>query len=85
MAINLGGAAIPPSRIRLQTAGWLASTRLRVTLSAYRLIEPAIDLRDFLDPALPFGMLKAEHFLRGPVKVVGNVGYLLIQMIEGVA
>jgi hypothetical protein len=30
-------------------------------------------------------MLEVEHFLRGPVKVVGNVGYLLIQMLEGVA
>jgi len=30
-------------------------------------------------------MLKIEHLLRGPVKVVGDVGYLLIQMIEGVA
>jgi len=30
-------------------------------------------------------MFKVKHFLRGPVKVVGDVGYLLIQMIEGVA
>ena len=54
-------------------------------LGTGRLIKPAIDLRDLLDPALPFGMLKAEHLLRGPVEVVGDVGYLLVQMIEGVA
>jgi hypothetical protein len=74
-----------PSRVRLQTAGCLASTRLGTALSTRRLIESPIDLRDFLDPALPFGMFKVKHLLRGPVKVVGNVGYLLIQMIEGVA
>ncbi len=56
-------------------------TRSRAT----RLVKPAIDLRNFLDPALPFAVLHVEHFLGRPVKVIGNVGYLLIHLIEGVA
>lgn len=49
------------------------------------LVEPAIDLRNFLDPALPLTMFQVEHFAGRPVKMIGNVGYLLIDLIEGVA
>jgi hypothetical protein len=49
------------------------------------LVKPAIDLGNLADPALPLAVLKVEHFVSRPVKVIGDVGYLLIYLIEGVA
>jgi hypothetical protein len=54
-------------------------------LRAAGFIESAIDPGDLLDPALPLAVLKVKHLLGRPVEVIGNVGYLLIHLIEGVA
>ena len=54
-------------------------------LRAAGFVKPAIDPRNFLDPALPLAVLKVEHLVGRPVKVIGDVGYLLIDLIEGVA
>lgn len=40
---------------------------------------------NFLNPAATSAMFHLQHLLLGPVKMVGNVGYLLVQLIEGVA
>jgi hypothetical protein len=47
--------------------------------SAYLLIEAFIDLGDFCDPALAFSMLHRQNLSVRPVKVIGNIGYLLVQ------
>lgn len=36
-------------------------------------------------PFSPLIMLQLEYFGERPVEVIGNVGYLLIELIEGVA
>lgn len=50
-----------------------------------RFVEPAVDLRDFLHPLLSFMVLHVQYVVVRPVEVVGNVGYLLVQAVEGVA
>jgi hypothetical protein len=42
-------------------------------------------LSDLGDPASPIGVLQREHGLQRPVEVVGDVGYLLVEAVEGVA
>jgi len=42
-------------------------------------VEPAIDLRDLLDPALAFAMLQAQDLLVRPVKVIRDIRDLLIE------
>jgi hypothetical protein len=44
-----------------------------------------IDIRNLFHPELPLRMFQLQNFLERPVKVVGNVGYLLVELIEGVA
>jgi len=38
-----------------------------------------------LHPLLPLGVLQLEEFVERPVKVIRQVGYLLLQALEGVA
>jgi hypothetical protein len=40
---------------------------------------------NLFDPTLAVLVLQIENILQWPVKVIGNVGYLLIQALEGVA
>ena len=54
-------------------------------LSTSRFIEPAIDISNFFDPPLPFGVFEIENLSQGPVKVISDIGYLLVQAFEGVA
>jgi hypothetical protein len=45
------------------------------------LVQLAIDGRDLLYPAVALEMVHFEHELRRPVKVIGNVGYLLVELV----
>ncbi len=47
--------------------------------------QPAVDPGDLLRPALPVGVLEGQDLVQRPVEVVGDVGYLLEQPVEGVA
>ena len=47
--------------------------------------EPAVDLRDLFHPPLPLGMFERQDLVAWPVEVIGDVGYLLVQAVEGVA
>jgi hypothetical protein len=48
-------------------------------------IHALIDGGYFLNPAAPLGMLEIENRLRWPMKVIRNIGYLLVQRLDGVA
>jgi hypothetical protein len=49
------------------------------------LIDLGVDSRDLLDPDLSLPMFHLEDFIRGPVKVVSDVSYLLVKSLQGVA
>lgn len=49
------------------------------------LVKPAVDPGDLFNPLAPLGMLQVENVVEGPVEVIGQVGYLLLQAIRGVA
>jgi len=42
-------------------------------------VETPIDLRNLGNPTLPLGMVQRQNLLVRPVKVIGNVRYLLIE------
>src|SRR5262249_18704519 len=48
-------------------------------------IHPAVDARDLVHPATTIGVLELEHFGLRPMKVIGDIGYLLIQPLQGIA
>ena len=50
-----------------------------------RLIKPGVDLGNLSHPLLSLCVFEDENLIQWPVKVVGQVGYLLVQSIEGVA
>ena len=50
-----------------------------------RLVHAAIDLGNLLNPPPPLPVFQIEDMVQRPVKVIGNVGYLLMQAFEGVA
>jgi hypothetical protein len=56
-----------------------------IALSLAGLAEAAVDVGDLCDPPLSLAVLEVQDFTARPVKVVSDVGYLLIQTIEGVA
>ena len=47
--------------------------------------ELAVDAGYFIDPALSLRVLKIQDVIQRPVKVIGDVGYLLVQAVKGVA
>jgi hypothetical protein len=47
--------------------------------SAHLLVEALINLGDFCNPALALRMVQRQNLFVRPVKMIGNVGYLLIQ------
>lgn len=49
------------------------------------LVQPLVDSPDLGSPALPLTMLHLHNLVVGPVQIVGQVRYLLVQAIEGVA
>ena len=48
-------------------------------------IELAVDPGNLLAPAASLCMFEMHDFLVSPVKVIGNKGYLLINLSEGIA
>src|SRR4030095_2693069 len=48
-------------------------------------VHPPVDRRDLLDPASSIVMLQPQHLVVRPVKVIGDKGYLLVELAEGVA
>ncbi|MBP8054754.1 MAG: hypothetical protein KA314_02880 [Chloroflexi bacterium] len=48
-------------------------------------IHALINARNFLHPLPPVTMLQTHHLIMRPVKVVSDEGYLLLQLVEGVA
>jgi hypothetical protein len=48
-------------------------------------IHPLIDCRDLFHPTPSIFMLQCHYFPMRPVKVIGDEGYLLDQLLEGVA
>jgi hypothetical protein len=42
-------------------------------------VEALVDLCNLGDPTLALGVLQRQNFLMRPVKVIGNVRYLLIE------
>ena len=53
--------------------------------SVARFIHALIDRGDFIDPATALRMIEIQHRFRLPVEVIGDEGYLLVQLLEGVA
>jgi hypothetical protein len=49
------------------------------------LVDRLIDARNLRDPSAAFRMLHAHDLRARPVKVIRHKGYLLMQLIEGVA
>jgi hypothetical protein len=45
----------------------------------------SIDLGDLFQPCPAFGVFHPDNLVIGPVEIIGNVGYLLIERLEGVA
>src|SRR5919197_176477 len=62
-----------------------SSSPTRITGRPSRTAQPPVDLGDLLDPPAPIRVLHREHVLPRPVEVVGDVGYLLVEAVEGVA
>jgi hypothetical protein len=57
---------------------------LRLSPSAIG-VQPAIDLGDLLDPLPALPVFQMQDVVQRPVKVIRDVGYLLVQAIKGVA
>lgn len=49
------------------------------------LVERLIDFRNLRSPSPPVSMLHMQQSLVRPMEVVGDVGYLLVKPVEGVA
>jgi hypothetical protein len=56
---------------------WVTAASLPVRL--------AIDRRDLPDPLPALGVLHGDDLRLRPVEVVGDEGYLLVELVEGVA
>jgi hypothetical protein len=50
-----------------------------------RLVQGFVDIRDFHGPAPALTMLHIQQLVPGPVEMVGDIGYLLVEPVEGVA
>ena len=44
-----------------------------------------VNLVEFLNPAAAFSVLERHELFVGPVEVIGEIGYLLVELSEGVA
>jgi hypothetical protein len=53
--------------------------------SSVLFVHAPVELPNFPDPTPPLGVLKRQQTLVRPVEVVGDVGYLLVKLFEGVA
>jgi hypothetical protein len=59
--------------------------KFEILLPPGNFVQLAIDVGDFFHPPLSFRVFETQDFAAWPVKVVGDVGYLLMQTVEGVA
>ena len=50
-----------------------------------RFVQPSIDLGNLCDPLPALPMLQGQDVEERPVKMIGDIGYLLVQAFEGVA
>jgi len=50
-----------------------------------QLTQLGVDLGDLLHPLAALSVFQFEDLLERPVEVIGDVGYLLVQLLEGVA
>jgi len=67
-------------------SGLFASDCFRTSGSLLRsLVNPPVERGNFLHPAPPFSVLQVEDRIRRPMEVIGHEGYLLVQLLEGVA
>lgn len=48
-------------------------------------VHAPVNLADLSDPSTPLGVLKFQQAVIRPVEVIGDVGYLLVKLFEGVA
>jgi hypothetical protein len=49
------------------------------------LAKPPVDPGDLIHPLLTVAVFQIEDVLQRPVEVIGQVGYLLVQAVKGVA
>jgi hypothetical protein len=50
-----------------------------------RPVDLLVDRRDLSDPPPPLRMLHRDDLRLWPVEVIGDKGYLLVELVEGVA
>lgn len=50
-----------------------------------RFVDALVQSGNLFDPCLPLGMLQGQDQFKWPVKVVRDIGYLLVEPVEGVA
>ncbi len=48
-------------------------------------VDLAVDARDLTQPDVPLVVLHVQDVVERPMEVIRNVGYLLVQLIQGVA
>lgn len=48
-------------------------------------VDLAVDASDLTQPDVPLVVLHVEHVFQRPVEVIGDVGYLPVQLLQGVA
>src|SRR5687768_931921 len=81
---------MPCARAMLRSIALLLSRQSVVWPSPFAflvvlLVQGFVDLRYLSDPPPPVSVLHLQQCIHRPVKVVGDVGYLLVKLIEGVA
>ena len=63
----------------------LEKSLLTSTVGVVFSLQPAVDTGDFFHPLLAFTVLQVHDGIPRPVKVIRNIGYLLMQAVQGVA
>jgi hypothetical protein len=48
-------------------------------------VQAPVDLADLLHPPSPVGVLQVQDLVEWPVEMIGQVGYLLVELVERVA
>ncbi len=73
-------------RSTISTGGHgLAFSLLICLVSSANLGQLPVDVRDLLRPEAAVTVLHIQYLVEGPVEVVGDVSYLLVELFEGVA
>ena len=55
------------------------------SLTGAAFVDFLVDLGNLADPDLPFLVFHVEYVVYRPVKMISDIRYLLIQLIQGVA